>query len=180
MRLFGCACYLLLRPYSSHKLLFQSKKYIFLGYSSNQRGYRCLDPTSQKIIISRHVVFDELTFSARNSSSPSLPSSTPTMVSSHGKSSPIPFPSLTNSDTVSFSDESSSLSTTRLHSSPSQPELASPLPQNSSPLLPDISPQIPSSSEPTSIPIQPSQPHSLRTHLMTTRSQIGNLKPHNF
>lgn len=30
---------------------------VFLGYPSNQRGYKCYDLSSQKIIISRHVIF---------------------------------------------------------------------------------------------------------------------------
>lgn len=182
MRLFGCACYLLLRPYSSHKLLFQSKKYIFLGYSSNQRGYRCLDPTSQKIIISRHVIFDELTFPGKNSSSLALLISTSTMVSSHGKSSSIPFPSLINYDTISFSSQFNSLTTTytQLPSSQSQSEFSPTLPPNFSPLLLEISPQILSLSKPTSITPQLSQSPSLITHPMTIRSQTINLKPHDF
>jgi hypothetical protein len=64
LRVFGCTCYPLLRPYSSHKLIYRSKKCIFLGYISNYRGYRCLDLTSKRIYTSRHVVFDEENFPA--------------------------------------------------------------------------------------------------------------------
>jgi len=60
---FGCSSFPLLRPYSTHKLMFRSKHCIFLGYSSNQRGYRCLDPASRKAYVSRHV-FDESRFLA--------------------------------------------------------------------------------------------------------------------
>lgn len=63
-RSFGCSCFPLLRPYSTNKLMFRSKHCIFLGYSSNQRGYRCLDPMSCKVYVSRHVVFDESRFPA--------------------------------------------------------------------------------------------------------------------
>ncbi|RVW12701.1 Retrovirus-related Pol polyprotein from transposon RE1 [Vitis vinifera] len=36
------------------------------GYSSHQNGYRCLDPVTQKVLISRHVVFNENTFPAKD------------------------------------------------------------------------------------------------------------------
>lgn len=68
LRVFGCACYLLLCPYNRHKLEFCSKKCIFLGYSSNQKGYQCLDPSSHRVYISRHVVFDEKVFLAHDGS----------------------------------------------------------------------------------------------------------------
>ena len=64
LKVFGCACYPLLRPYNDHKLMFRSKRCIFLGYSSNHRGYRCLDPVANRVYISRNVVFDEFKFPA--------------------------------------------------------------------------------------------------------------------
>jgi hypothetical protein len=66
LRTFGCACYPLLRPYINHKLMFQSKQCIFLGYSSNHKGYRCLDPLTNRVYLSRHVVFDESVFPAKD------------------------------------------------------------------------------------------------------------------
>lgn len=44
------------------KLCFKSKKCIFLGFSSNHRGYRCFDPLTQRVYLSPNVVFDEGTF----------------------------------------------------------------------------------------------------------------------
>jgi histone deacetylase 1/2 len=62
LRTFGCACYPYLRPYENHKLAFRSKQCIFIGYSNQQKGYRCLDYSTGRVFISRHVVFDENTF----------------------------------------------------------------------------------------------------------------------
>jgi len=63
LRVFGCKCFPLLRPYNSNKLQFRSKTCIFLGYSS--AGYRCLDPITNRVYLSRNVVFDEHSFPAR-------------------------------------------------------------------------------------------------------------------
>ncbi|GJT68983.1 ribonuclease H-like domain-containing protein [Tanacetum coccineum] len=64
LRVFGCLCY----PYVdvAHKLEPRSTPCIFFGYPANHRGYRCLDLVSNKIIISRHVRFDEDIFPFRN------------------------------------------------------------------------------------------------------------------
>lgn len=59
-------CYPLLRPYADNKLAFRSKPCIFVGYCSNQKGYRYFEPLTQKVYISRSVVFDETRFSARD------------------------------------------------------------------------------------------------------------------
>ena len=75
---FGCACYPLLRPYSSHKFSLRSTQCVFPGYATNAKGYLCLDPISSRLYTSRHVVFDETTFPFSNSShsTSSPPSST--------------------------------------------------------------------------------------------------------
>ena len=61
LRPFGCVCFPLLRPYLRHKLDFRSEKCVFIGYSDQHRGYKCLAKSS-KVYLSRHVVFDEFFF----------------------------------------------------------------------------------------------------------------------
>lgn len=58
LKSFGCACYLNLRPYNTHKLNFHTTKCVFLGYSSQHKGYKCLSST-RRLYISRHVIFNE-------------------------------------------------------------------------------------------------------------------------
>ena len=61
-RVFGCACWPHLRPYNNRKLDFRSKKCVFLGYSSLHKGYKCLHVPTNRVYISRDVVFDEGVF----------------------------------------------------------------------------------------------------------------------
>ncbi|GKC43202.1 ribonuclease H-like domain-containing protein, partial [Tanacetum coccineum] len=60
LRIFGCLCYPHLYP--SHKIEPRATPSILLGYASSHRGYRCLDLHTNKIIISRHITFDETVF----------------------------------------------------------------------------------------------------------------------
>lgn len=62
LRIFGCICFLWLRPYQLGKLSFPSKLCIFIGYSTNQSAYRCYDLETGRIFVSRHVKFSETTF----------------------------------------------------------------------------------------------------------------------
>ena len=61
LRVFGCACFVLLQPYEHSKLEPQSRLCCFLGYGIEHKGNRCWDPISQGLHISRHVVFWEHT-----------------------------------------------------------------------------------------------------------------------
>lgn len=62
LRTFGCACWPHLRPYNSQKLQFRSKQCVFLGYSTQHKGFKCLDVSSGRIYVSRDVIFDESVF----------------------------------------------------------------------------------------------------------------------
>lgn len=61
-KVFGCSCYLLLRPYNSTKLQARTTKCVFLGYASKYKGYICYEVQKGKFFVSRHVVFDETEF----------------------------------------------------------------------------------------------------------------------
>jgi hypothetical protein len=63
LRVFGCACYPNIAAAAPHKLTPRSTRCVFLGYSTDHKGYRCLDLSTNRLIISRHVVFDEESFS---------------------------------------------------------------------------------------------------------------------
>jgi hypothetical protein len=62
LKTFGCACFPHLRPYNAKKLTFRSKECVFIGYSANHKGYKCLDPKTGRVYISRDVIFDEQVF----------------------------------------------------------------------------------------------------------------------
>jgi hypothetical protein len=70
LRVFGCACYPNTFVTAPHKLSPRSTRCLFLGYSSDHKGYRCLDLASHRIIISCHVVFDEDVFPLAGPSPP--------------------------------------------------------------------------------------------------------------
>jgi hypothetical protein len=73
LRVFGCACYPNLASTAPHKLAPRSTRCVFLGYSPDHKGYRCLDLTSHRVLISRHVVFNESDFPFSSSLAASLP-----------------------------------------------------------------------------------------------------------
>ena len=39
----------------------KAEKCIFIGYSLEQKGYKCYNPVTQKLRLSRDFVFDEMT-----------------------------------------------------------------------------------------------------------------------
>ena len=55
LRVFGCLCYPNQSATAKHKLAPRSTACVFLGYPSNHKGYHCLDISTRRVIISRHV-----------------------------------------------------------------------------------------------------------------------------
>jgi hypothetical protein len=59
LKSFGYICYPLLKPYNTYKIQPKSTPCVFIWYFLTQNTYRCLEPISNRIYLSRHVLFDE-------------------------------------------------------------------------------------------------------------------------
>jgi histone deacetylase 1/2 len=66
LRVFGCLCYPNLTTTAANKLSPCSVVCIFLGYPTDTKGYQCLDPQTNCVIVSRHVYFEEDVFPFRS------------------------------------------------------------------------------------------------------------------
>jgi hypothetical protein len=62
LRTFGCLCWPNLCPYNSNKFQPRSVPCLFLGYSPLHKGYKCLHLPTNRLYISRDVIFNESTF----------------------------------------------------------------------------------------------------------------------
>ena len=60
LKVFKCIAYVHVLDELRTKLDPKAKKCIFIGYSLEQKGYRCYNPVTQKLRVSRDVVFDEM------------------------------------------------------------------------------------------------------------------------
>jgi hypothetical protein len=163
LKIFGCECWPFLRPYNSTKFSFRSTSCVFIGYSKNHLGYKCLHIPSGRIYIARHVVFNETKFPFSKSEVPSpssLSKSHPSMTL------PLVLPS------------SIPLSSSR-HDSLTIPSSNPPSPVSVSTETDPVSP--------INFPIVPFEssteiesPPPIRVHGMTTRSQNLIFKPSKF
>ncbi|KAI0498967.1 hypothetical protein KFK09_019866 [Dendrobium nobile] len=154
LRIFGSARFPLIPENARHKLQPKAKLCVFLGYSENYKGYKCFDVSTNKLIISRHVKFDENCF---------------------------PFSKLTSNTSTERTQLSplfltpTSVSQSKNQQAPtitSAQECSIPTPQNAShPHMTDSS----SAQHQDNLSTH-SQPPK-HTHPMLTRSRTGSLKP---
>lgn len=74
LKVFGCSCFVLLDDNERTKLSPKSIVCVFLGYGIEQRGYRCYDPKSNQLRVSRIVTFlEHILFYTLPISSPERP-----------------------------------------------------------------------------------------------------------
>ena len=60
MKVFGCIAYVHVPDELRTKLDPKAEKCVFIGYSLEKKGYRCYNPSTRDVSVSRDVVFDEL------------------------------------------------------------------------------------------------------------------------
>ncbi|XP_068308687.1 uncharacterized protein [Pyrus communis] len=163
------------------------------GYSLNHQGYRCLDPTTGRVFLSRHVVFDENSFpyqdSIVTSSSPLSsfvdpvleigPSKTPTTAVHSFPHPPHPITSAVSTPPQPSTQRPLQVYTRRSpRPQPSQPPV---LPASISTVPSSSSPEpVPTSNLPpvTPAPLVSSTPEvSAVSHSMVTRGKSGICKP---
>lgn len=58
-KVFGCVVYVLVPSHLRTKLDRKTVRCVFVGYSNNQKGYKCYCPVTKKMFVSLNVVFDE-------------------------------------------------------------------------------------------------------------------------
>ena len=60
LKVFGCIAYVHVPDELHTKLDPKAEKCVFIGYSLEQKGYRCYNPLTRQLRTSRDVVFDEM------------------------------------------------------------------------------------------------------------------------
>ncbi|WVZ50486.1 hypothetical protein U9M48_001732 [Paspalum notatum var. saurae] len=157
LRVFVCLCYPNIASTAPHKLAARSIACVFLGYLAEQRGYRCYDPVSRRVITSRHVYFDETVFPfARLQLTPSPPSPAPQV----------------------FQEFLPQRLARRHLRAPSPPAASSPpVPSDTSHPTPVPSPASTTAPPPPPVPFAPPPPAAPARHTMITRARAGLRQP---
>ncbi|GAA0169682.1 hypothetical protein LIER_24112 [Lithospermum erythrorhizon] len=192
LKVYGCQCFPYLRPYNNHKLKFRSLPCVFIGYSSQHKGYKYLHIPSGRVYVSGHVVFNEDIYPFASAITPTDQPPSSSFVScpmtsgvlSQSLSCHVSVNSFGLSNTSPLRSSSLLLSTNHrppidIFSTSTNPPLnpIDPCPHDV-PVLPTQSPivtSLPTNTSPA--PIIASQSPS---HYMVTRSQINSLKPRVF
>ena len=60
MKVFGCIAYVHVPDELRTKLDPKAKKCVFIGYSLEKKGYRCYNPSTHDVRVSKDIVFDEM------------------------------------------------------------------------------------------------------------------------
>ena len=60
LKVFGCIAYVHVPDELRKKLDPKAEKCIFIGYSLEQKGYRCYNPVTSELRVSRDVIFDDM------------------------------------------------------------------------------------------------------------------------
>ena len=59
LKIFGCTVFVTNNDLHKRKLDPRAQKCVFVGYSSNQKGYKCFDPVTKKYFVTMDVKFFE-------------------------------------------------------------------------------------------------------------------------
>lgn len=59
LKIFGCVANVKLVGPGISKLSDRSSKMVFIGYESGTKGYRLFDPSTNRLVVSREVIFEE-------------------------------------------------------------------------------------------------------------------------
>ncbi|PWA99952.1 ribonuclease H-like domain-containing protein [Artemisia annua] len=173
---FGCLCYPHLYP--NHKLEPRATPSIYLGQASNHRGYRCLDLNTNKIIISRHVTFDETVFPYGTPKPTSAPKynfldDSPDINPPFIPSAPVMQPIVLQPTNEPTTPIPTGPSTTQLHAT--HDPLPSPSPPAAQQQTPNTSP--PAHQRQHIISNPPNNPNPVSIHPMVTRFRVGTNRP---
>ncbi|KAM0068396.1 putative RNA-directed DNA polymerase [Helianthus debilis subsp. tardiflorus] len=197
LRAYGCRVFPYLRDYADHKLAPRSLPCVFIGYSLIHKGYCCLDPSTNRVYISRHARFDESIFPFQGSSTTPNLSQLDLVAFQDDAPTPTPLATPTMPSATSPSVDQHQLSVDVIFHT-STPPISTPLPVHLFP-SPHPSPSPSSASEDTSSsPVSPSSaspssaasppsavssvptPPPLPSHPMITRGKAGIFKPRHF
>ncbi|GJV51316.1 ribonuclease H-like domain-containing protein [Tanacetum coccineum] len=191
LRTFGCLCYPHL--HTNHKLEPRATPSIYLGQASNHRGYRCLDLKTNKIIIFRHVTFDETVF-LYGSTQPALPPTytflddIPDIIPPAIPTNPAvqlppePITPIHNTTIQHHPDEAQLPTPTQLQTTENQahslpPSTSAVQQQTPTPTLSPATQKETVAQSPIIIPNPPENPNPVSVHPMVTRFRVGTNRP---